>query len=71
MLFVVVGFPFFGQKMIAATTITPTVNQLTPIHVLRSKWTRKMGLYSAANTPKIIRGSGVRVTPGAFFSGEK
>src|ERR1700730_15542296 len=57
----VVGFFFeskralgacFRQKTAAATTITPTVNQLTPIQVLRSKWTRKMGLYSAANTPK-------------------
>src|SRR3954465_12457629 len=40
------------QKTMAATTTTPTVNQFTPIHVLRSKWTRKIGLYSPANTPK-------------------
>jgi len=33
--------------------IAPTVNQFTPIHVARSRWTRKIGLYNAANAPKI------------------
>lgn len=42
----------FRQKTVAATMIAPTVNQFTPIHVLRSRCTRKIGLYSAANAPK-------------------
>ena len=29
------------------------LNQFAPAQVLRSKWTRKTGLYNAANTPKI------------------
>jgi hypothetical protein len=43
----------FRQKTTAATAMTPMVNQFTPIQVLRSKWTRKMGLYNPAKTPKI------------------
>ena len=36
-----------------AIIMTATVNQFTRIQVLRCRWTRKIGLYSAANTPKI------------------
>ena len=32
-----------------ASTIAPTVNQLTPIHVFRSKCTRKIGCFSNFN----------------------
>jgi len=41
------------QKTTAATAIAPIVNQFAPTQVLRSKCTRKIGLYNAANTPKI------------------
>jgi len=43
----------FRKKTPVATAIAPTVNQFRPAQVLRSKWTRKTGLYNAANTPKI------------------
>ena len=41
------------QKTTAATAIAPIVNQFAPTQVLRFKCTRKIGLYNAANTPKI------------------
>jgi hypothetical protein len=41
------------KKATMATIMTATVNQFTRIQELRCRWTRKIGLYSAANTPKI------------------
>jgi hypothetical protein len=37
-------FPLRCQKAAAAMMIAPAVNQFTPIQVVRSRWTREIGL---------------------------